>query len=163
MTSSWALQVCYYRYLRFYSSGKFLYKVSFVEAVGEIRLSCFLVENNSHVSVFLLLWKNQISSQRVKEVVKCMNFRASKADCVFKGDSILSGDQVIYDLWSPFFIKSKWHQVLCGDLNSHSLVVLCIFRLLVFVRSKLLFCTQACDSLSLGCALGTWFLFFFLW
>nr|CAD1824568.1 unnamed protein product [Ananas comosus var. bracteatus] len=60
--------VCYYRYLRFYSSGKFLYK---------------------------------ISSQRVKEVVKCMNFRASKADCVFKGDSILSGDQVEAALLYP--------------------------------------------------------------
>ncbi|KAG1369852.1 F-box protein 7 [Cocos nucifera] len=53
--------VCYYRYLRFYPSGKFLYK---------------------------------ISSQRVKEVAKCMNFRASKADCVFKGDYILAEDHV---------------------------------------------------------------------
>ncbi|XP_073003281.1 F-box protein 7 [Typha latifolia] len=62
--------VCYYRYLRFYPSGKFLYK---------------------------------ISSQKVKEVVKCMNFRASKADCVFKGDYILTEDQVETALLYPGF------------------------------------------------------------
>ncbi|XP_009403691.2 F-box protein 7-like isoform X1 [Musa acuminata AAA Group] len=59
--------VCYYRYLRFYPSGKFLYK---------------------------------ISSQKVKDVVKCMN-RASKADCVFKGDYILTEDQVETALLYP--------------------------------------------------------------
>ncbi|KAJ3700390.1 hypothetical protein LUZ61_004095 [Rhynchospora tenuis] len=53
--------VCYYRYIRFYPSGKFLYK---------------------------------ISSQRVKEVVKCMHFRAAKADCVFKGDYLLTDDEI---------------------------------------------------------------------
>nr|AGT16069.1 hypothetical protein SHCRBa_185_O22_F_100 [Saccharum hybrid cultivar R570] len=51
--------VCYYRYLRFFPSGKFLYK---------------------------------ISPDKVKDAVKCMHFRASKADCVFKGDYILSED-----------------------------------------------------------------------
>ncbi|KAF0893812.1 hypothetical protein E2562_029698 [Oryza meyeriana var. granulata] len=51
--------VCYYRYLRFFPSGKFLYK---------------------------------ISPQKIKDAVKCMHFRASKGDCVFKGDYILSED-----------------------------------------------------------------------
>ncbi|CAM0150832.1 unnamed protein product [Urochloa decumbens] len=51
--------VCYYRYLRLFPSGKFLYK---------------------------------ISPDKVKDAVKCMHFRASKADCVFKGDYILSED-----------------------------------------------------------------------
>lgn len=51
--------VCYYRYLRFFPSGKFLYK---------------------------------ISPQKIKDVVKCMHFRASKGDCVFKGDYVLSED-----------------------------------------------------------------------
>ncbi|KAJ0976892.1 hypothetical protein J5N97_012366 [Dioscorea zingiberensis] len=54
--------VCYYRYLRFYPNGKFLYK--------------------------------QISSQKVKEVARCMNFRTSRADCVYKGDYGLDGDLI---------------------------------------------------------------------
>ena len=54
-----APQVCYYRYLRFFPSGKFLYK---------------------------------ISPQKIKDVVKCMHFRASKGNCVFKGDYVLSED-----------------------------------------------------------------------
>ncbi|PIA47423.1 hypothetical protein AQUCO_01400234v1 [Aquilegia coerulea] len=53
--------VCYYRYMRFFPSGRFLYK------------------NSSH---------------KVKDVAKCMNFRASKADCVFSGHSTLSEDKV---------------------------------------------------------------------
>ncbi|KAI0494447.1 hypothetical protein KFK09_024585 [Dendrobium nobile] len=52
--------VCYYRYLRFFPNGKFLYK---------------------------------ISSQKVKEVAKIM-VRASKSECVFKGDYTLSGEQI---------------------------------------------------------------------
>ncbi|KAK4756212.1 hypothetical protein SAY87_006339 [Trapa incisa] len=53
--------VCYFRYLKFFPSGRFLYKNS---------------------------------SQKIKEVAKCMNFRASKADCVFKGHYTLSDDKV---------------------------------------------------------------------
>ncbi|KAL8485619.1 hypothetical protein ACS0TY_027782 [Phlomoides rotata] len=53
--------VCYYRYMRFYPSGRFLYKNS---------------------------------SQKVKEVVKFMNIRSSKADCVFSGHYTLSQDRV---------------------------------------------------------------------
>ncbi|PKA46988.1 F-box protein 7 [Apostasia shenzhenica] len=52
--------VCYFRYLRFLSNGKFLYK---------------------------------ISSQKVKEVAKFM-CRASKAECVFKGDYTITEDQI---------------------------------------------------------------------
>ncbi|XP_074557419.1 LOW QUALITY PROTEIN: F-box protein 7 [Curcuma longa] len=59
--------VCYYRYLRFFPSGKFLYK---------------------------------ISSQKVKEVAKCMN-HASKAECVFRGDYKLTEDQVEAALLYP--------------------------------------------------------------
>lgn len=53
--------VCYFRYIRFYPSGRFLYKNS---------------------------------SQKVKEVVKYMNFRASKTDCVFSGHYTLLDDKV---------------------------------------------------------------------
>ncbi|KAJ0086404.1 hypothetical protein Patl1_08358 [Pistacia atlantica] len=54
--------VCYFRYLRFFPSGRFLYKNS---------------------------------SQKIKDVVKFMNFRASKAaDSVFGGHYTLSDDKV---------------------------------------------------------------------
>ncbi|KAI4375135.1 hypothetical protein MLD38_013041 [Melastoma candidum] len=53
--------VCYYRYIRFYHSGRFLYKNS---------------------------------SQRVKDVVKFMNLRASKADSVFSGHYTLTDDKL---------------------------------------------------------------------
>ncbi|KAL6525189.1 F-box protein 7 [Orobanche minor] len=53
--------VCYFRYLRFYPSGRFLYKNS---------------------------------SQKIKDVVKYMNFRSSKGDCVFSGQYTLSEDKV---------------------------------------------------------------------
>ncbi|KAE8649625.1 F-box protein 7 [Cucumis sativus] len=53
--------VCYFRYIRFFPSGRFLYKNS---------------------------------SQKIKDVAKCMNFRASKADCIFGGHYTLSDDKV---------------------------------------------------------------------
>ncbi|KAK4429648.1 F-box protein 7 [Sesamum alatum] len=60
--------VCYFRYLRFYPSGRFLYKNS---------------------------------SQKVKDVVKFMNFRAAKTDCVFSGQYTLSEDKVEAALLYP--------------------------------------------------------------
>ncbi|KAL6984295.1 F-box protein 7 [Sarracenia purpurea var. burkii] len=58
-------QVCYFRYLRFYPSGRFLYKNS---------------------------------SQKVKDVAKYMNLRASKVDCMFGGHySIYSGHYTLSD------------------------------------------------------------------
>ncbi|GER37740.1 F-box family protein [Striga asiatica] len=59
--------VCYFRYLRFYTSGRFLYKNS---------------------------W------QKVKDVVKNMNFRASKVDC-YSGQYTLSEDKVEAALLYP--------------------------------------------------------------
>ncbi|TYH65463.1 hypothetical protein ES332_D06G057900v1 [Gossypium tomentosum] len=53
--------VCYFRYLRFFPSGRFLYKNS---------------------------------SQKIKDAAKFMNFRASKADCVFGGHYTLSDNKV---------------------------------------------------------------------
>ncbi|KAK4276727.1 hypothetical protein QN277_014843 [Acacia crassicarpa] len=53
--------VCYFRYMRFFPSGRFLYKNS---------------------------------SEKIKKVAKCMNFRSSKADCVFGGHYTLSDDKV---------------------------------------------------------------------
>ncbi|XP_021284143.1 F-box protein 7 [Herrania umbratica] len=53
--------VCYFRYMRFFPSGRFLYKNS---------------------------------SQKIKDAAKCMNFRASKTDCVFGGHYTLSDDKV---------------------------------------------------------------------
>ncbi|XP_010247678.1 PREDICTED: F-box protein 7 [Nelumbo nucifera] len=60
--------VCYFRYMRFFPSGKFLYKNS---------------------------------SQKVKDVAKCMNSRASKADCVYSGHYTLSDDKVEAALLYP--------------------------------------------------------------
>ncbi|KAK9096069.1 hypothetical protein Sjap_021566 [Stephania japonica] len=53
--------VCYFRYMRFFPNGKFLYKNS---------------------------------SQKLKDVARCMNFRAAKADLVFRGHYTLSDDQI---------------------------------------------------------------------
>ncbi|XP_061361876.1 F-box protein 7 [Gastrolobium bilobum] len=53
--------VCYFRYMRFFPSGRFLYKNS---------------------------------SQKIKDVVKFMNFRSYKADCVYSGHYTLSDDKV---------------------------------------------------------------------
>lgn len=53
--------VCYYRYMRFYPSGRFLYKNS---------------------------------SQKLNDVAKLMNFRASRANSVFSGSYTLSEDKV---------------------------------------------------------------------
>ncbi|XP_015161277.1 F-box protein 7-like isoform X2 [Solanum tuberosum] len=58
-------EVCYYFYMRFYPSGRFLYKNS---------------------------------SQKVKDVAKYLNFRGSKASCVFKGSYPLSEDKTAYCL-----------------------------------------------------------------
>lgn len=60
--------VCYFRYLRFFPSGRFLYKNS---------------------------------SQKVKDVAKCMKLRASKADCIFSGHYTLSDDKIEAALLYP--------------------------------------------------------------
>ncbi|KAG8378264.1 hypothetical protein BUALT_Bualt08G0119500 [Buddleja alternifolia] len=60
--------VCYFRYMRFYPSGRFLYKNT---------------------------------SQKVKDVVKYMNFRSAKTDCVFGGQYTLSEDKVEAALLYP--------------------------------------------------------------
>ncbi|KAG9444040.1 hypothetical protein H6P81_015380 [Aristolochia fimbriata] len=60
--------VCYFRYIRFFPSGRFLYKNS---------------------------------SQKVKEVARFMNFRASKVDCVFSGRYTLVENQVEAALLYP--------------------------------------------------------------
>ncbi|KAK4743899.1 hypothetical protein SAY87_010211 [Trapa incisa] len=53
-----------------------------------IRTDCLLLPILENFSIP----KN--SSQKIKEVAKCINFRASKADCVFKGHYTLSDDKV---------------------------------------------------------------------
>lgn len=60
--------VCYYRYLKFYPSGRFLYKNT---------------------------------SQKLKDVAKLMNFRASKADCIYRGQYTLCEDKVEAALLYP--------------------------------------------------------------
>ncbi|WCJ44359.1 F-box protein 7 [Euphorbia peplus] len=68
--------VCYYRYMRFFPSGRFLYKTS---------------------------------SHTVKEVVKCMNFRASKADDdVFSGRYTLTDDRVEAAFRYPGLRPTLW-------------------------------------------------------
>ncbi|XAR62806.1 hypothetical protein NMG60_11017687 [Bertholletia excelsa] len=67
--------VCYFRYLRFYSSGRFLYKNS---------------------------------SQKVKDVAKCMTFRAAKVDCVYSGHYTLSTDKVEAALVYPGLRPTVW-------------------------------------------------------
>ncbi|KAG6784156.1 hypothetical protein POTOM_009841 [Populus tomentosa] len=66
--------VCYYRYMRFFPSGRFLYKTS---------------------------------GQTVKEVVKCMTFRASKTDGVFSGRYTLTDDKILH------------RYTICNDIPSH--------------------------------------------
>lgn len=67
--------VCYFRYLRFYPSGRFLYKNS---------------------------------SQKVKDVAKFMNFRASKAECVHSGHYTLSDDKVEAAFLYPGLRPTVW-------------------------------------------------------
>ncbi|KAF5955060.1 hypothetical protein HYC85_007916 [Camellia sinensis] len=67
--------VCYFRYLRFYPSGRFLYKNS---------------------------------SQKVKDVARCMNFRASKIDCVHSGNYTLSDDKVEAAFLYPGLRPTAW-------------------------------------------------------
>ncbi|KAF2291419.1 hypothetical protein GH714_023910 [Hevea brasiliensis] len=67
--------VCYYRYIRFFPSGRFLYKTS---------------------------------SHTVKEVVKCMNLRASKVDDVFSGRYSLTDDKVEAAFLYPGLGPTMW-------------------------------------------------------
>lgn len=65
------------------------------------------------VDIFTLLTNEifmikQISSQKVKEVVKCMN-RASKAECVFRGDYKLTEDQVCIIASTNPFSSCPWN------------------------------------------------------
>ncbi|KAG5525072.1 hypothetical protein RHGRI_031677 [Rhododendron griersonianum] len=67
--------VCYFRYLRFYPSGRFLYKNS---------------------------------SQKVKDVAKFMNFRASKTESVHSGHYTLSNDKVEAAFLYPGLRPTVW-------------------------------------------------------
>ncbi|KAB5568590.1 hypothetical protein DKX38_002383 [Salix brachista] len=71
--------VCYYRYMRFFPSGRFLYKTS---------------------------------GQTVKEVVKCMNFRASKTEGVFSGRYTLTDDKVEATFMYPGLRPTMWRAFL---------------------------------------------------
>ncbi|XLR48122.1 hypothetical protein HN51_032352 [Arachis hypogaea] len=64
--------VCYFRYMRFFPSGRFLYKNS---------------------------------SQKIKDVVKFMNFRSSKVDSVFGGHYTLSDDKVEAAVLYPGIVR----------------------------------------------------------
>ncbi|XP_054797635.1 F-box protein 7 isoform X2 [Prosopis cineraria] len=64
-----------------------------------LRTDGLYVSRNSYIRVGVAEWKttNPVhlnSSQKIKNVVKCMNFRSSKADCVFGGHYTLSDDKV---------------------------------------------------------------------
>ncbi|KAF3447624.1 hypothetical protein FNV43_RR12811 [Rhamnella rubrinervis] len=68
--------VCYFRYMRFFPSGRFLYKVRIAEFSWCIRI---WIEDD-HVSVidcFNLLFNLLLSEfiSKIKDVAKCMNFR----------------------------------------------------------------------------------------
>ncbi|XP_050237599.1 F-box protein 7 [Mercurialis annua] len=67
--------VCYYRYMKFLPSGRFLYKTS---------------------------------SHTVKEVVKCMNNRSSKADDVFSGRYSLTDDTIEASFLYPGLHPTQW-------------------------------------------------------
>jgi hypothetical protein len=55
----------------------------------------------------LLSCDEQISPQKVKDVVKCMHLRASKGDSVFKGDYTLSEDGQVKHM-GPC-LRILWH------------------------------------------------------
>ncbi|XP_062183783.1 F-box protein 7-like isoform X3 [Phragmites australis] len=62
-----------------------------------IRCDGLYVSRNTYIHTGVTEWQfkktvNVISPEKIKDVVKCMHFRASKGDCVFKGDYILSED-----------------------------------------------------------------------
>jgi F-box protein 9 len=115
------VQVCYYRYLRFFPSGKFLYKVPIHNSHVLIYHSRAYFSLAPFILFFSFIPVNyQISPDKVKDAVKCMHFRASKADCVFKGDYVLSEDgQVrvqqadLFFLQLPFTFFLIW-ATLCG-------------------------------------------------
>lgn len=92
--SALLLQVCYYRYIRFYPSGRFLYKVVIAESLNsnvEDINNSFLFSDCYYLS---LSPARQNSSLKVKDVAKIMNIRAAKADSVFSGHYSLSDDKV---------------------------------------------------------------------
>ncbi|XP_075647404.1 F-box protein 7 isoform X2 [Castanea sativa] len=64
-----------------------------------VRTDGIYVSRNTYIRAGVAEWKitNPVhlnSSQKVKDVAKCMNFRASSTDCVFKGHYTLSDNQV---------------------------------------------------------------------
>lgn len=90
------LQVCYYRYIKFYPSGRFLYKVwwSIWLNSSNMRLSYLLLYYLRMIANFTFFLNGQNSSQKLKDVAKFMNFRQSKAECVYRGQYTLSDDKV---------------------------------------------------------------------
>ena len=105
------VQVCYYRYLRFFPSGKFLYKVP----ITTPPVICWHSTARFSLVTHFPPIEWQISPDKIKDAVKCMHFRASKADCVFKGDYILSEDGQVKssDLfgWLCFLWQSPSHSI----------------------------------------------------
>lgn len=95
MTSSvLVLQVCYYRYMRFFPSGRFLYKVVIAEILHLNFSTLTIIFLFSDCYYFPLFSACQNSSLKVKDVAKIMNIRAAKADSVFSGHYTLSDDKV---------------------------------------------------------------------
>ncbi|RVX22651.1 F-box protein 7 [Vitis vinifera] len=68
------------------------------------------ISTSSWSAIFATLgfsfWQN--SSQKVKDVVKCMNSRASKADCVFSGHYTLSDDKIEAAVLYPGMRPTVW-------------------------------------------------------
>jgi hypothetical protein len=90
----------------------------------------------------LLPCEEQISPDKVKDVVKCMHFRASKGDCVFKGDYILSEDSQVKIL---DFVYHFFSSILC-ILPNMNLSRTCRWSWHFYIRDIV--------THLLGCALG---------
>nr|CAN62099.1 hypothetical protein VITISV_006219 [Vitis vinifera] len=85
---------CPERKFAFHISGLYVSRNTYIRAgVAEWR-----VTNPVHVN----------SSQKVKDVVKCMNSRASKADCVFSGHYTLSDDKIEAAVLYPGMRPTVW-------------------------------------------------------
>lgn len=108
------VQVCYYRYIKFFPSGRFLYKVLWSSLL--VLLTCtnpvfVCVVFRMTANRFLFL-NGQNSSQKLKDVAKFMNFRASKAESIYRGQYTLTDDKV-YNLsvscrWPSFGLIARY-------------------------------------------------------
>ncbi|KAI8014401.1 F-box protein 7 [Camellia lanceoleosa] len=78
-----------------------------------VRTDGLYVSRNTYIRAGVAEWKitNPVhvnSSQKVKDAARCMNFRASKIDCVHSGNYTLSDDKVEAAFLYPGLRPTAW-------------------------------------------------------